>query len=273
MSGPPLPRLAELQSQMAAAILTHDAAGPGEIRGDGIAAAERLAVYRSNTLGALTDALADAFPVVCQLVGEPFFAAAAQAFIYAQPPAAACLAEYGAGFADFLAGFEPAGALPYLPDAARLDWAVHRAFHAPDAAGLDPARVATVAPTDYDRLRFVPHPACRIITSRFPVDRIWRAHHGDGDLADVDLAQDSTCRVLVDRQETAIRLLELGDGECALLETLFAGRPLGEALAVALAREPGLELPPLLARHLQRATFCDVILPSTTDARPRTVSN
>jgi hypothetical protein len=258
---------------MAAAILTHDGAGPEEIRGDGIAAAERLDVYRSNTLGALTDALADAFPVVCQLVGERFFAAVAQAFVYAQPPASSCLAEYGAGLPEFLAGFEAARGLPYLPDTARLDWAVHRAFHAPDAAALDPARVTAIAPSDYDRLRFTPHPACRIVTSRFPVDRIWRAHHGDGGFADIDLTQDGGCRVLIDRHDTAIRLLELGDGECALLKALFAARPLGEGLAAALAREPGLELPPLLARHLQRATFSDVILPSTTDAPPGAASN
>ncbi|WP_193370594.1 HvfC/BufC family peptide modification chaperone [Pelagibius marinus] len=268
-----MPTLAELQSQMAVAILTQGAAVPATIRCDGIPAAQRLDVYRSNTLGALSDALADAFPVVCQLVGERFFAAVAQAFVYAEPPATSCLAEYGAGFPAFLAGFEPARALPYLPDAARLDWAVHRAFHAPDAAALDPACVAAIAPSHYDGLRFTPHPACRIVTSRFPVDRIWRAHHGDGDFADIDLAQNSLCRVLVDRNQTAIRLLELGDGECALLEALFAAQPLGEALAAALAREPGLELPPLLARHLQRATFSDVILPSTTDAQPRTASN
>jgi hypothetical protein len=268
-----VPTLAELQSEMAAAILTHDGTGPGEIRGDGIAAAQRLDVYRSNTLGALTDALADAFPVVCQLVGERFFAAVAQSFIYVQPPATSCIAEYGAGFPDFLAGFEPARGLPYLPDTARLDWAVHRAFHAPDAAALDPSRIATMAPADYDGLRFVPHPACRIVTSGFPVDRIWRAHHGDGDFADIDLTQGAGCRVLIDRHDTAIRLLELGEGECALLEMLFAGHPLGEALSEALSREPGLELPPLLARHLQRATFSDVILPSTTDAHPQPASN
>jgi hypothetical protein len=268
-----VPTLAELQSEMAAAILTHDGTGPGEICGDGIAAAQRLDVYRSNTLGALTDALADAFPVVCQLVGERFFAAVAQAFVYAAPPATSCLAEYGAAFPDYLAGFEPARGLPYLPDTARLDWAVHRAFHAPDAAVLDPARVGAVAPSDYDGLRFVPHPACSIVTSRFPVDRIWRAHHGDGDFADIDLTRDAGCRVLVDRHDTAIRLLELGDGECALLETLFAALPLGEALAAALAREPRLELPPLLARHLQRGTFCDLTRPSTTFASPGAASN
>lgn len=268
-----MPTLAKLQSEMAAAILTHNGTGPGEIRGDGIAAAQRLDVYRRNTLGALTDALADAFPVVCQLVGERFFDAVAQAFIYARPPATSCLAEYGAGFPDFLAGFEPARALAYLPDTARLDWAVHRAFHAPDATALDPARVGAVAPAYYDGLGFVPHPACRIVTSRFPVDRIWRAHHGDGDFADIDLDQARGCRVLADRQDTAIRLLELGDGECALLEALFAARPLGEALAAALAREPGLELPPLLARHLQRGTFCDLTAPSTTKAPPGAASN
>lgn len=264
------PTLAELQSQMAAAILAEDAAGPAAIRAatireDGIAAAERLAIYRGNTLGSLTDALADAFPVVCQLVGERFFAAAAQAFVRAEPPAASCLAEYGAGFPAFLAGFAPARGLPYLPDTALLDWAVHSAFHARDAAALDPARVAALDPSLHERLRLLPHPACHVVVSRYPVDRIWRAHQGDGDLGDVDLTRDAQCRLLVDRQDAesqvgAIRLLTLGEGECALLGVLFAGGTLGAALATALAREPGLNLAPLLARHLHRGSFCDLAL-------------
>jgi len=255
-----MPTLADLQSQMAGAILSAGVPGPAAIRSDGIAAEERLAIYRGNTLGSLTDALADAFPVVCQLVGEQFFAAAVRVFVCARPPATPCLAEYGSAFPAFLEEFEPARGLPYLPDAARLDWAVHRAFHARDAAPLDPARIAVLDASLHGRLQLALHPACHIFVSRFPVDRIWRAHHGDGDLTAIDLAQDASCRLLVDRREGAIRLLTLGDGEHALLETLGTGRPLGEALAAALAREPALDLPALLARHLQRGTFCDLEL-------------
>ena len=41
------------------------------------------------------------------------------------------LAEYGAGFPDFVADYEPARGLPYLADVARLDWALNVAFHSP----------------------------------------------------------------------------------------------------------------------------------------------
>jgi len=47
---------------------------------------------------------------------------------------AAALAEYGDGFADFLAGFAPAQSLPYLADVARLEWAINAAYHAPIAS-------------------------------------------------------------------------------------------------------------------------------------------
>jgi Putative DNA-binding domain len=260
-----MPALADLQAQMAAAVLADDPAVMPAIRFDGIAAEARVAIYRGNTLGSLTDALADAFPVVCQLVGERFFAAAAQTFLRAAPPAASCLADYGDGFPAFLAAFEAAKGLPYLPDVARLDWAVHRAFHARDAAMLDPARVAAVDPARQGDLRLVPHPACYLAASRYPVDRIWRAHQGDGDLAGLDLAQDAGCRLLIDRQPEgnqsgAIRMLMVGTGEFALLEALCAGSALGEALAAALTADPDLDLPGVLARHLQRGTFCDVTL-------------
>jgi len=240
-----MPALAELQAQMAAAVLADDPAVLPAIRDDGIAAEARMAIYRANTF-------------VCQLVGDRFFAAVAQAFVRAAPPASSCLADYGGGFPLFLAAFKPAEGLPYLPDMARLDWAVHRAFHARDATALDPARVAAVEPALHGGLRLIPHPACHLVTSRYPVDRIWRAHQGDGDLAAIDLTPDAHCSLLVDRQKGGIRLLVLGEGEYALLEALFAGVPLGEALAAALARDAALDLPGTLARHLQRGTFCDL---------------
>src|SRR5688500_7173734 len=96
---------------------------PDWVCGNGMPAARRLAVYRNNVMGSLIDVLAAAYPTVCRLVGEPFFRFAAASFAAAAPPVRPHLMSYGGGFAGFLARFEPAADLPYLPDLARLEWA------------------------------------------------------------------------------------------------------------------------------------------------------
>ena len=137
--------LRDLQGAMAASVLqSADALLAPIVRADGIAFDGRLQVYRNNTFGSLTAALKDSFPVVCQLVDERFFGYAAQEYIRANPPHAPRLAEYGGDFAEFLDGFEPVRHLAYLPDVARLEWAVNAAYHAADTPTLDPARIAAM---------------------------------------------------------------------------------------------------------------------------------
>ncbi|HNB26422.1 MAG TPA: DNA-binding domain-containing protein, partial [Alphaproteobacteria bacterium] len=71
---------------------------------DAFDAEERLRIYRNNFLIGLGEALKANFPVTLQLLGEDFFAQAARTFILRAPPERPCLFEYGAGFADYLAG-------------------------------------------------------------------------------------------------------------------------------------------------------------------------
>ena len=175
--------LRDLQGAMAASVLQGtDAPLASIVRADGIAFDGRLQVYRNNTFSSLTAALKDSFPVVCQLVDERFFGYAAQEYIRAHPPRAPRLAEYGGDFAEFLGGFEPVRHLAYLPDVARLEWAVNAAYHAADAPKHDPARIAAVPQDRYPRLAFAAHPSVRLFASEFPVDRIWQVHQPGGDL-------------------------------------------------------------------------------------------
>lgn len=101
-----------------------------------------LAVYRNNYRVGLIDTLAFIYPVCRQLVGEDFFSGLARAFIGGHPSHSGNLHLYGAGFGDFIAGFEHARELPYLADVARLEWRVHRAYYAADAAPVDSAALA-----------------------------------------------------------------------------------------------------------------------------------
>jgi hypothetical protein len=138
-----MPALRELQQQIACALL--DDAAATTFAATLALDPSVLTIYRNTRLGTLTRALATAFPAVRALVGEDFFEAAARQFIRAEPPATACLDDYGERFAAFLAQLPPAAGIAYLADVARLEWAVNRALHAPDGPVLELAALAGVA--------------------------------------------------------------------------------------------------------------------------------
>jgi hypothetical protein len=248
--------LRDLQGAMASSVLRGmDAPLAPVVRADGIDFAGRLQIYRNNTFSSLTAALKDSFPVVCQLVDERFFGYAAQEYIRAYPPLEPRLAEYGGDFAEFLAGFQPVRHLAYLPDVARLEWAVNAAYHAADTPTLDPARIAAVPQDRYPLLTFVAHPSVQIFASDFPVERIWQAHQPGGDLETrIDLSSGG-CRLLIDRHEQDIRFLALDAAGFALAAALCMGAALQEAYEKAAAVDGAFDLIAALSTHLARGTF------------------
>ncbi|HXH04204.1 MAG TPA: DNA-binding domain-containing protein, partial [Candidatus Competibacteraceae bacterium] len=131
--------LRKLQSAFAAAVYEGrvPAALAELIVGDGLAPAARLGLYRNNTVLNLGDALAAAYPVLQRLLGADCFRALARAYIGAHPSRSGDLHDYGDALADFLAGLPELAALPYLADVARLEWRVHRAYFAAEAAPCD----------------------------------------------------------------------------------------------------------------------------------------
>ena len=243
-----MPSLRESQHAMQRWLL-HDADGdPADhILSAGIAPRQRLNVYRNTILATLSKALRLTFPAVHRLVGPEFFEAAAQAFVREHPPLCADLNRYGAEFADFLLHLESAASLEYLPDVARLDWAVNRALHALDAGALELERLGAVDLCQQDRVCFVPHPSISMLQSRFPVDTIWRAvlQRDEPAMAAIDL-EEGPAFLLVERIADQVEVLRLDAGAWSFAEALFAG----DCLAAALGKAPGVDAPALIARHL-----------------------
>jgi len=228
--------LREVQAAFRRAMLDgDDGALAALVAADGIAAAERLAVYRNNVQISLTDALRDTFPAVCRIVDERFFAYAAQIFLGRHPPTRACLAEYGAGFADFLAAFPPCRELVYLPDVARFEWLMNRAAHAADAEALAPSSLAGVAAADTPRLVFRLDPSLGFLASPWPVDRIWRVNRpgAQGDAA-VDLAAGGV-RLEVSRRGPDVVFRALDAASFAFRKAIAGGATLDGAFAAAVA--------------------------------------
>ncbi len=134
-----MPMLRELQAGFRDALLGGDEhAAEATVRGDGLGAAARLAVYRHHVFTSLTAALESTYPVVGRLVDARFFRYVADQYIREHPPVSPCLFEHGAELGDFLARFEPCRHLAYLPDVARLEWAMNAALHAPDVEPIAP---------------------------------------------------------------------------------------------------------------------------------------
>ena len=258
--------LREMQHAFGVALLGGNAtAAVAGIASDGLTPDARLAIYRHHVSATLTDALKAAYPVVCRLVDERFFAYAADRFIAAHPPTSPCLSEYGDALADFLADFEPCRHLEYLPDVARLEWAMVRALNADDAPVLDRRALLDVAAADIPTLRLRFHPSFTLVASPWPIDQIWRANQPDADpSATVDLAT-GAARLAVRRHEDDVVFAVLDGGAYALRCLLQSHRTLGEAAAAVLVEDPSLDLAAMLHDLFADESLVDFTLTPTNE--------
>lgn len=218
---PEADNLTVLQSDFAAGLLRSERAVDA-----------RFAVHRNNMRASLIAALGARFPVVVRLVGEEFFQAMALVFIEQQLPTSPVLAEYGAGFGDFLDTFEPADGLPYLADVARLEWARHLAWHATDATAVSIERLAAIAPDRLDGVRLGLHPAAMVVVSAWPVISIWTTNACDEEVRPIgpDLAGENA---LITRPGLEVFVNPLPPGVDLLFKALATGVALGKAVMQA----------------------------------------
>ena len=256
-----MPSMLELQRAIRLSIVERDdTAAAGYIVGDGLAPEQRLSVYRNTFVSSLTNALRLSYPAAYRLVGAEFFEGAAQIFVHNRPPRGAYLDEYGAEFPDFLASFPPAASLAYLPDVARLEWAVNRALHAPDVEPLDVTRLAALVEADHERVCFIAHPSVSLVRADYPVDAVWRAVLAQDDeaLAAIELAAGPVW-LMVQRRPTGIDVTRIDERAWRFAAQLCVGEPLGAALdAVADA-----DAPAQLAGHIAAGRFIEFRLADT----------
>lgn len=243
-----MPSLRDVQHAMRRSLLQEGGGSVEEhIVGAGLAPAQRLSIHRNTMLGTLANALRVTFPAVHRLVGADFFEGAAQIFAREQPPGSADLDAYGAAFPDFLQRFGPASTLAYLADVARLEWAVNRALHAPDAQPLDATTLAALAPCDHERVCFAAHPSVSTLCSSFPIDAIWTAVLQQDDAALAAIALDGApVYLVIHRRAGEVEVERLEKAAWCFVSALLDGQPLGAAVAAT----PGTDAAALLAQQL-----------------------
>ena len=228
------------QSRFARALLEEGQGVPaGVSAGNGSAPERRFAVHRVNVVGGWMGALASRFPATERIVGPAFFAGMARTFVGLHPPRSPVLLDYGDDLPGFIEQFGPAAGLPYLADVARLEAARGKAYHAADAAPLEPSVLAAVPVDRLASLTVTLHPAASILRSRHPVVTIWAMNAGEADLAPVEARAGEDA--LVARPGLEVTVRRLPPGAAAFLSGLGAGAPLGSAVDAGLAEAPDFD--------------------------------
>lgn len=205
--------------------------GPGRwiLPSDPRSAALRLRAYTGGYPARIREALEESFPATARIIGPHQLTELAERYVRSVPLRSYNLNDAGMSLSEFLHTDLLAAELPFLPDLAELEWRVTRAFHARQVEPLDPEAVSRWTPDQWAGvvLRFQPWLA--IVTSRWPIRRIWRAAQREG-------AEIQTCRsgrrsyVLVRRVGFAVRCESLAAGAAHALTALLEGRALGEVI-------------------------------------------
>ncbi|KKO62322.1 hypothetical protein VM94_04396 [Janthinobacterium sp. KBS0711] len=216
---------------------------------------QRFSLYRGNLGATWRRTLGHVYPVVLALVGEAFFGGLVRAYGRQMPSDSADLNQFGERFADFLAVFPPVAQLPYLPDMARLEWAVHLAHYAADAQGLAPESLAALHPDQLEARCFTLHPACVLLASNWQVAALWQAHQdGEGQgmfPQDMQVAS----YALVCRPRWKAQVLILDAAAHAALLALQQDETFGAALDAAFELDPAFDLAAHLRQWLAHAVL------------------
>jgi len=113
-----MPELLRFQSDFAIALRERQRTPAMQrwLAGDGELVERRMAIYRANMVAAAEKALASAYPVIRQVVGEDFFHGLAREYQRGAPSTSGDLTGFGESFGAFLAAFEHARKLVHVTD-------------------------------------------------------------------------------------------------------------------------------------------------------------
>ena len=218
---------------------------PGAENGLQLKHPERFALYRSSLACTWRKALAAAYPVISQLVGEEFFAALAGEYGRAHPSDNGDLNRFGAHFEQFLRSFEHAQDLRYLPDMARLEWQLHRihyACHEPAVQAQD------INPQTLEESTFQWQATAQLFESEWAIVPLWLAHQG----AEFPSQMAQPSRALLSRPQWTAQVTPLQDPEYAALKSLRKGETVGAALDAAFAMDENFDVAASLRQWLQQ---------------------
>ncbi|WP_372825161.1 putative DNA-binding domain-containing protein [Polaromonas sp.] len=209
-----------------------------------------LQAYRSNGHALAQRVLSAAYPVLAQLTGAESFDTLSRHFWQSHPPVRGDMAQWGAGFADFIKTLaDLMREEPYLADVARVEWALHTVATQADGQA-DLSSFALLESREPSDTALVLSPGAQCLSSVFPVVSIVQSH-----LAGEPTLQEAGERLRAQVAETALvwrhglkpSLRQAQVGEAVFIAALQENRSLADSLSAA----PGFDFPQWLVPAVQ----------------------
>ncbi len=223
-----------------------------------------IQVYQNNARETFRKALEASYPVVERLVGEECFRGLAHKYMRDYPSTSGDLQAFGVTMHSFLLELYGDSEFAYLPDLARLEWAVEEVQLNREGEPLDLDALSRVEPERRADVRFHRSASARLISSPYPILSIWETNQPGQD-AEIDLNSGAE-HVVVRRHAGNVELNLIDSNSASLATHLDDGKPLAEAteaLDSEFAEDPNFDL----AASLQHLTSAGLLSEFTLDRK------
>lgn len=226
-------RLIDVEEWMVSAIMSRDAPPcVDSVFSDGPrqSASARFEIHRSGYRARLIECLQDDYPVLAETLGADHFESLCSAYIDRHPSTSPNLNAFGRHMAAFCRMGRAGGSndrQTFVSELAALEWAIVEAIHAEAHHSFDATRLKDLDPEGFGALRFVPN-AVALLKFEFPVNAFYQAVRHQSASSIPARAASATA---VYRRGLTVWRMDLTPAMTRVLEALFAGLPLGEALS------------------------------------------
>jgi hypothetical protein len=217
---------------------------------------DRVGIYRGNLHAIWCNSLRSAYPVIEQLVGSDFFEQLAILYGRRYPSVSGDLNEFGQYFPSFLQRESSVQAYPYFSEVAQLEWQVHRAYYCADDEVLDLHDFLRLCGPTVTAFGLKLHPAAFLFQSVGAAVQIYLAHQtSDTKLEELDVSSTIPSFALVTRRDWRVSTSEITHAEFVALSALDQGRPLADALELALDLDHQFDVALVLSKWFELGAF------------------
>lgn len=195
---------------------------------------ERVGVYHGMYLLRMHDCLASDYEGLRHFLGDDGFMDLVRGYVQVHPSRSYSLNRLGDHLPEYL---ETAAGIPrpaFCVDLARLERAVAQVFDEAEMAPLSESVLGGVPDEAWERARLRTIPGFRLLAFRYPVNAYLQTVRDENH--DHPKARVQNTWVAVYRRDYSVWRLDLTRPAHDLLADLHSGKPLGEAIASAVAR-------------------------------------
>jgi hypothetical protein len=238
-----MPTLAETQLRFRDAVVQGDMRHVSSLASllvGGRSPEKRLIVYQRNYRQSLVDALLMKFPATGWLLGTPMLTEAATRFIREYPPQAPCIAEFGAGFPDFLSQSSAAVRAPYIREFAELEWYVGKVAIAVSGVPVTLEELSFIQTESLLDTLLELQPGLHYLRTSWPVDELMELYLSESAPERFELSP-AEVDIQVRGARRELHLSRLDPAEATFRKAISEGRSIGHAAESALSVNAGFD--------------------------------